>query len=137
MFYLFILLLIIIFSNQYLLFNEELFIILAFFSLCYFVKTNLGSLVENELKDRKNKILNSYLEFLNKKSKHFTINSKNIESKIDYLFNFSAIQRNFFSKFTEMFDISRVQNIVETTKNFEANFIIYFANLISNKRKFL
>jgi hypothetical protein len=137
MLYLFILLLLIIFSNQYLLFNEELFIILAFFSLCFFVKTNLGGLVENELKDRKNKILNSYLEFLNKKSKHFTINSKNIESKIDYLLNFSQIQHNYFMKFAEMFDVSRIQNIVETNKSFEAIFILYFANLVSNKRKFL
>ncbi|RYE05340.1 MAG: hypothetical protein EOP33_06525 [Rickettsiaceae bacterium] len=137
MLYLFLLLLIIVFSNQYLLFNEELFIILAFFSLCFFVKTNLGGLVESELKERKNKILNSYLEFLNKKSKYSSVNSKNIESKINYLSNFAEIQKNFFNKFESMLEDLKTQNIVEITKGFETIFILYFANLVSNKRKFL
>jgi hypothetical protein len=119
------------------LFNEEFFIILAFFSLCFFVKTNLGNVVENELKDRKEKILSSYLDFLNKKSKNVNLVAKNTREKINYLFNFSEIQKGFFSKFDEMVDLTKTQLLTDLVKNFETKFVLYFANLVSFKRKFL
>jgi len=133
----FLLILVLIFSNQYMLFNEEFFIILAFFSLCFFVKTNLGNVVENELKDRKEKILSSYLDFLNKKSKNVNLVAKNTREKINYLFNFSEIQKDFFSKFDEMVDLTKTQLLTDLVKNFETKFVLYFANLVSFKRKFL
>ena len=133
----FLLILVLIFSNQYMLFNEEFFIILAFFSLCFFVKTNLGNVVENELKDRKEKILSSYLDFLNKKSKNVNLVAKNTREKINYLFNFSEIQKGFFSKFDEMVDLTKIQLLTDLVKNFETKFVLYFANLVSFKRKFL
>lgn len=133
----FLLILVLIFSNQYMLFNEEFFIILAFFSLCFFVKTNLGNVVENELKDRKEKILSSYLDFLNKKSKNVNLVAKNTREKINYLFNFSEIQKGFFSKFDEMVDLTKTQLLTDLVKNFETKFVLYFANLVSFKRKFL
>ena len=132
-----ILLIILIFSNQYLLINEEFFIILAFFSLCYLVKTNLGSIVESELSERKNKVLTSYLEYLKKKSKYLSISVKNIEQKVEYLYNYAEIQSDYFLKFSELFQLLKVQSVVDLNKSLESSFIYYFAGLVSNKRKFL
>lgn len=132
-----LLLIILIFSNQYLLINEEFFIILAFFSLCYLVKTNLGSIVESELSERKNKVLTSYLEYLKKKSKYLSINVKNIEQKVEYLYNYAEIQSDYFLKFSELFQLLKVQSVVDLNKSLESSFIYYFAGLVSNKRKFL
>lgn len=133
----FLLILVLIFSNQYMLFNEEFFIILAFFSLCYIVKTNLGSVVENELLDRKNKVLSSYLEYLNKKSKYLNSSVKTIEQKVEYLYNYVNIQEVYFTKFSEFFELSKTQSLLELNKQIESSFIYYFANLIAKKRKFL
>ena len=132
-----LLLIILIFSNQYLLINEEFFIILAFFSLCYLVKTNLGSIVESELSERKNKVLTSYLEYLKKKSKYLSISVKNIEQKVEYLYNYAEIQSDYFLKFSELFQLLKVQSVVDLNKSLESSFIYYFAGLVSNKRKFL
>lgn len=132
-----LLILLIIFSNQYLLINEEFFIILAFFSLCYLVKSNLGTIVENELLERKNRVLSSYLEYLKKKSKHLNTNIKNIEQKVDYLYNYTFIQNQYFEKFIEMFKMLKIQNLLELNKTLESSFIYYFAGLVSKKRKFL
>ena len=126
-----------IFSNQYLLINEEFFIILAFLCLCYLVKTNLGSIVENELLERKNRVKASYLEYLKKKSKYLTTNVKNIEQKVEYLYNYVNIQNQYFEKFTEMFQLLKVQNLFELNKSLESSFIYYFAGLVSKKRKFI
>ena len=128
---------IIIFSNQYLLINEEFFIILAFFCLCYIVKSNLGSIVENELSDRKNKVLTSYLEYLKKKSKNLNSHVKSIEQKVEYLYNYVNIQQGYFEKFSEMFLLLKIQSLMELNKSLESSFIYYFANLVSKKRKFL
>lgn len=130
-------LILVIFSNQYLLINEEFFIILAFFFLCYLVKTNLGSIVENELSDRKNKVLTSYLEYLTKKSKYLASTVKGIEQKVEYLYNYVNIQQTYFEKFSEMFELLKVQSILELNKSLESGFIYYFANFVSKKRKFL
>ena len=127
----------IIFSNQYLLINEEFFIIIAFFCLCYLVKSNLGSLVETELSDRKNKVLTSYLDYLKKKSKYLNSTVKGIEQKVEFLYNLVNIQQSYFDKFSEMFSLLKVQALLELNKSLESGFIYYFANLVSKKRKFL
>ena len=126
-----------IFSNQYLLINEEFFIILAFLCLCYLVKTNLGSIVENELLERKNRVKASYLEYLKKKSKYLTPNVNTIEQKVEYLYNYVNIKNKYFEKFTEMFQLLKVQNLFELNKSLESSFIYYFAGLVSKKRKFI
>ena len=132
-----LLLIIIIFSNQYLLINEEFFIILGFLFLCYIVKSNLGSIVENELLDRKNRVLQSYLEYLKKKSKFLKANVKTINDKVEYLFNYQKIQHDFFFKYSEMFLLLKQKSLLDLNKSLESGFIYYFANLVSNKRKFL
>ena len=131
------LLILIIFSNQYLLINEEFFIILAFLSLCYIVKSNLGSIVEAELYDRKNKVLTSYLDYLKKKSKYLNSAVKGIEQKVEYLYNYVNIQQTYFEKFSEMFSLIKIQSLFLLNKSIEASFIYYFANLVSKKRKFI
>jgi len=128
---------IIIFSNQYLLINEEFFIILAFLCLCYLVKTNLGSVVENELSERKNRVLNSYLDYLKKKTKYLNANVKTQQQKVEYLYNYVNVQEQYFEKFTEMFQLLKTQNLLELNKFIESSFIYYFAGLVSTKRKFL
>lgn len=128
---------VLIFGNQYILFNEELFIIIAFFCLCYIVKTNLGGLVENELQDRKKKVISSYLLLLTKKSEYISKNVININQKTNYLFNFSFIQEKYLTSFEEFFFLLKTQNLIELNKSLESNFILYFAGLVSKKRKFL
>jgi hypothetical protein len=107
-----ILILLIIFSNQYLLINEE-------------------------LSERKNKVLTSYLEYLNKKSKYLNTSVKNIEQKVEYLYNYVNIQNQYFDSFSEMFQLLKLQNLISLNQNLESSFIYYFAGVVSKKRKFL
>lgn len=130
-------LIIYIFGNQYLLFNEELFIILAFLSLCYIVKMNLGNLVESELEDRKTKIANGYLSFLKKKSQNSHLSYKNFEDRSEYLVYFSDIKAIFTEKVIKMLDLGVEIESLELTNSYQVQLMLQFLVFVSKKRSLI
>lgn len=126
---------IIVITNQYFFFNAELFIILAFFSLCYVVYTTLGNLVDQELQARADKIKKSYVDLVKKKKIYSSLSQKIIEIKKSYLCNVNDIYISYFEKYKNLFfEIQRLDSI-DLDKNTETKMLVYFAKVVSEKIK--
>lgn len=135
MIYLISILAIIILSNQYFIFNEEFFIILAFLSLCYLVYTNLGNVVESELHTRMEKIKSSYVDLVKKKKlySNLTQNTNNIKQK--YLININSLYNEYLELLKSTILENKFQEFLELEKNYEIQLIVYFAKVVAEKIK--
>lgn len=100
--FIFVILIILVISNKFFLFNEEFLILISFSCFCFIIHNKLGDQIENRFKNKTIELEKSFLFSVNSVIKNLQ-NKKDLNKKLQHFRNIYISLKKYYLKFSKQF----------------------------------